>query len=413
MLIENLYLNLKRLRDLMSLKHLLLKMLFPLLLAGCGTMPASGPYQGGIGHEASVNIKDKSAGDNRFKYAVVGLSAPIIDHIAERTYFADDDIAWPAKTSPEIIKVNVGDTIQVTIYEAQSGGLFIPEEAGVRPGNYITLPPQTVERAGYITVPYVGLVKAAGHSTVDIGASIAKSLADRAIEPQVVVSFSDRSGSEVSVIGAVEDAIRFPLGFGGDRILDAIANAGGPSLPGYETWVSLQRKGHEYTLPFERLVLDPKANIYVQSNDTVYLYRQPKVFTVYGAVQSQGRINFGKRHLFLSEALGMARGLNDARADPAEIYIYRHEETAYLKGLVDTYSDDKPLGDIEAKTLPVIYKLDLRDPNGFFFAQKFPMQGDDVIYVANAKSVEFLKFLNILNNTLSTATNVKDVKNVY
>ncbi len=397
----------------MSLKRLLLKICLPsLLLASCGAMPVSGP-QGGIGNGASVSIKDKSNSKDSFHYAIVEFSTSVMEKITARASSDYGDVSWPAKSVPEIVKVNVGDTIQVTIYEAQSGGLFIPKEAGVRPGNYISLPPQTVERSGYITVPYVGLVKAANRTTVDIGNSIATSLSDRAIEPQVVVSFSDRSGSEVSVIGAVEDATRFSLNFGGDRVLDAIASAGGPSAPGYETWVSLQRGDNEYEIPFDQLILDSEKNIYVQSNDTIYLYREPKRFTAYGATEFQGSRSFGKRNLFLSEALGLVNGLSDTQADPAEIYIYRHESSDHLRALVFEDHDRKQLELINGKTVPVIYKLDLRDPNGFFWAQQFPMQSEDVIYVANAKSVEFLKFINILNRTTSTATNVKRTKNAY
>lgn len=408
-----LYLNSQRLRAPMSLKHLLLVMCLPLLLAGCGAMPASGPYQSRVGNGATVKIRSNSNAQNSLKYAMVELSGTVVEQMSKRPYSVGGDVIWPVKTSHEIVKVNVGDTIQVTIYEAQSGGLFIPKEAGVRPGNFIALPPQTVESGGYITVPYVGLVKAVGRSTVDIGKSIATSLSDRAIEPQVVVSFSDRRSSEVSVIGAVEDATRFSLSFSGDKILDAIARAGGPSFPGYETWVSLQRNDQEYTLPFDRLILDSTKNIYVQSNDTLYLYRQPKKFIVYGAAQSQGSIDFGKRNLFLSEALGLANGLNDTQADPAEIYIYRHEKSAYLESLVSADFDVHDMVSAADKTVPVIYRLNLRDPNGFFLAQKFPMREDDVIYIANAKSVEFLKFLNILNSAASTATNVKATKNAY
>ena len=398
---------------MLSLKHIALTICLPVLLVGCGVLPASGPGQRGVGTGASVSIKGKANAANEFSYAIVELSTSVLTQISERPYSVGGDVNWPAKTPPEVVKVSVGDTIQVTIYESQSGGLFIPKEASVRPGNFISLPPQTVERGGYITVPYVGLVRAVGRSTVDIGKTIANSLADRAIEPQVVVSFSDRSGSEVSVIGAVEEATRFSLSFGGDKILDAIASAGGPSSPGYETWVSLQRGDNEYTVPFDRLVLDPTKNIYVNSKDTVYLYRQPKKFTVYGAAQSQGSISFGKRALFLSEALGLANGLRDTQADPAEIYIYRHEEAKYLNALATDSPDNSKLSLIKGDTVPVIYKLNLRDPNGFFLAQKFPMRDDDVIYIANAKSVEFLKFLNILNSTASTATNVKATKNAY
>src|ERR1043166_4051212 len=45
---------------------------------------------------------------------------------------------------PADLRFGVGDVVSVTIFEAASGGLFIPMEAGVRPGNFITLPTQSV-----------------------------------------------------------------------------------------------------------------------------------------------------------------------------------------------------------------------------------------------------------------------------
>lgn len=52
--------------------------------------------------------------------------------------------------------------------------------------------------------------------------------------------------------------------------------------------------------------------------------------------------------------------------------------------------------------VPVIYRLDLRAADGYFLAQKFPVYDDDVIYVANAESVELAKFLDILGLSATT-----------
>ncbi len=391
-------------------------MLFLLPFTACGTLPGSGPQKKDALRSAAAIINsatpEHASSDSATDYIVINVDGNTIETISQNKNSYKPAEVWPEEEPAEIIKVNIGDTVQITIYEAQSGGLFIPREAGVRPGNFITLPPQTVENSGYITVPYVGLVKAAGRTTVEIGNTISSSLSNRAIEPQVVVSFTDRRGSEVSVIGAVEEATRFELGFNGDRILDAVASAGGPSAPGYETWISLQRSENEYTISFDELILKPQKNIFVKSDDTIYLYRQAKTFSVYGAASSQGSLAFGKRHLFLSEALGLANGLSDTQADPAEIYIYRHEEKKFVSAMANKETQQM-LAKTDSELFPVIYKVNLREPQGFFMAQKFLMQDEDVVYVANAESVEFLKFLNIINSTATTATNTKATKNAY
>ena len=61
---------------------------------------------------------------------------------------------------PMQIKFGIGDTVSVTIFEAAAGGLFIPSEAGVRPGNFVQIPNQNVDIRGNISVPYAGTVRA-------------------------------------------------------------------------------------------------------------------------------------------------------------------------------------------------------------------------------------------------------------
>lgn len=46
--------------------------------------------------------------------------------------------------------------------------------------------------------------------------------------------------------------------------------------------------------------------------------------------------------------------------------------------------------------VPVIYRLTLRDPVGFFLARRFPVRNKDIVYVSNAPSMEIQKAMTIL-----------------
>ncbi len=304
------------------------------LLLGCGTLPASGPYGTKMGTgDLKIDISSVQQGDEVLRYAVADVNQALLSFLDKYRPEANPQENWPGNDASEEIKVNIGDTIQISIFESQSGGLFIPEDSSVRPGNFVSLPSQTIDYTGLITVPYAGQVQAAGRTTEEISADIVQRLSNKAIEPQVVVSFNSRDGAEVSVIGAVNNASRLSLGFNKYKMLDAIAAAGGPTSPGFETKVSLQRDDKEYDIRFDRLVEDSDKNIYAEVNDTIYLYREPEIFIAHGAVQNQGAISFGKRRLNLSEALGLASGLSDDRADPAEVYIYRQRKYPYFEKL--------------------------------------------------------------------------------
>jgi polysaccharide export outer membrane protein len=57
--------------------------------------------------------------------------------------------------------------------------------------------------------------------------------------------------------------------------------------------------------------------------------------------------------------------------------------------------------------VPTIYRLDMSDPGAFLVAQGFIVKNKDVIYVANASSTEFGKFLNIMVQVLYPIVNGK------
>jgi protein involved in polysaccharide export with SLBB domain len=76
--------------------------------------------------------------------------------------------------------VGVGDVVQVTIFETSADG--------ARAGNSVTLPAQTVGPQGTFPVPYAGEINAAGRSIPEIQRDITTKLANRAINPGVVVT---------------------------------------------------------------------------------------------------------------------------------------------------------------------------------------------------------------------------------
>ena len=83
---------------------------------------------------------------------------------------------------------------------------IIPSEAGVRPGNFVTLPNQPIDTKGFISVPYAGRVPAAGKTPLQVEQEIVDQIKNRAIDPQVVVSLVTQNTSLITVIGEVNNA---------------------------------------------------------------------------------------------------------------------------------------------------------------------------------------------------------------
>lgn len=372
-----------------------------IVLSSCTSLPRSGPDHTEIDRAAAIKVTtpDRKVG---IDYVLIDLNKGILPYFDKipsstlRTGFGGGRGGAPD------IPLGFGDVVQVSIFEAQAGGLFIPSDAGSRPGNYITLPQQTIDKAGTISIPYAGRVPAAGRMKEEVEQDIEDKLASRAIEPQVVLTTTTSRSSEVAVVGDVNNPQKIVLSPAGDRILDAISEAGGLTTPNIETNVTLQRRGKTASIAYETLLKNPSENIFLAPGDTVSVEHERRTFIALGASGINNRIDFEDSNLTLGEAMAKAGGLLDSRADPREVVVYRKVDRGTLQRLnIDTsrFKDDQ---------VPVIFRANLRDPATLFAVQEFRMADKDVMYISNANSIELVKFLDILNSVTSTVRGVSN-----
>ncbi len=370
-----------------------------LALGGCTLLPAAGPKGSDIiGAASTSDALQRTA----FQYALVDISEKVLSALADLgpgSFYAS---FGAGKGSPAAITVGVGDAVQVTVFESAAGGLFIPADAGARAGNFVQMPAQTVDQSGYITVPYAGMINVKGRSIPEIQRDIEKKLITRAIEPQAIVSLTSQTSSQVTVIGQVSSASKVNINPAGDRVIDVLAKSGGIAHAGYETFVTLQRKQKRATVYFMNLISNSQENIFVQPGDILYVYQDKRSYTAFGASGQSNQFFFEQEHLMLSDAVGKAGGLLDSQADPGQVFLYRLEKRERLDAMPVDLSMFPP----ELDVIPTIYRVNLRDPSGFFAARSFFVQNRDILYVTNADSVEVLKFLNILNTATNITTNV-------
>ncbi|MBP1848734.1 polysaccharide export outer membrane protein [Rhizobium halophytocola] len=362
-------------------------------------MPTSGPSSDAIVKQASITVSNdqKKTG---IDYVLIDISKSILPYFKSEISSSLSGGFGGGRGAAPAIPLGIGDTVQVSIFEAQAGGLFIPAEAGSRPGNYITLPSQQIDSSGMISVPYAGNVRAGGRSKEAVEQQIEDLLANRAIEPQVVITVTDSRSSQVAVLGDVNAPQKVSVTAAGERVLDVISTAGGISSPSIETTVTLQRRGRTATVPYDKLVKTPAENIYVAPGDIVNIDRERRTYLAFGAAGTNGRFDFEESNLTLAEALAKVGGVLDDRGDPAEVVLYR---------MVDRHTLDKLAIDtsgLAGDEIPVIFRANLRDPGTFFAVKQFAMQDKDLIYVSNAKSIELVKFLSIVNSVTSTASGV-------
>jgi polysaccharide export outer membrane protein len=265
------------------------------------------------------------------------------------------------------------------------------------------------------------LVPAAGKTPEEVSKEIIKRIKDRAIEPQVEVALVTQNSSLITVLGEINASTvasptgRVPAQWGGERLLDIITRAGGLRDQGQDTWVVLDRHGRRAAVPFGSLIYEPGNNIWAWPGDTIYLYKEPQTFLAFGATGLQGQFPFGGGvgaaaawsawRMTLAEGVAAAGGLLDLQADPGSVFLYRREPRELAEKLgVDCSKMDGP-------TVPVVYSTSFADPAGYFLASRVQMHNKDVIFVANAQSVDVTKFANFLNTLISVPNNAVTLAN--
>lgn len=359
--------------------------------AGCSFLPSQGP------DALTVNLP-KDANPDKVQYVLVDLTPAVIAKLSEVPEPTLDKIFGDRRPPPDI-RLGIGDIVGVTIFEAAAGGLFIPADAGSRAGNFVTLPNQEVDQKGFISVPYAGAIRAAGRTAGAVQGDIEERLRNRAIEPQAVVTLQDGRSSRVTVTGEVNTSVRFTITTG-ERVLDAIARAGGPRYPAYETYVTLKRGTRTAKVYLNSIVSNQANNIYLYPGDTIILNREFRSFMALGASGQNGQINFDNETLTLAQSVGKSGGVLDARGDPTQTFIYRLEPKSVI---ADMGHDVTPY---ITPMVPVIYRVNLREPDGFFLATRFQMRDQDILFVSNSAASEIAKFLTLIQLGSNTVTDI-------
>lgn len=381
-------------------KKTLLLLVTSSLLAGCGTMPnwisASGPSREQVqnkhdtGRIEGIQLIDV---DNKLAKKLSNNKKPLAF-----TEIFNSNQAYN-------YKLNAGDIIEISIWEAPPAMLFgsIALESRAATTNAITFPEQMIPLDGQITMPFAGYIKVTGRTTREIEAEIAKRLKGKANHPQVLVRVIKNNTANATLVGDINQNMLLPLTPKGERLLDALAAGGGTKQATSRMSIQLSRQGTSASMPLDSIIHNPQQNILLQPGDVVTALFQPQSFSVLGLTGKNEEIPFEAQGITLAQALARSGGLNDSRSDARGIFIFRFEDNSLLD------NPSQISAEVEENITPVIYQVDLRDPASFFVAQNFPIQNHDVIYVASSPEAEFTKFLRLIISVASPAATINRV----
>jgi polysaccharide export outer membrane protein len=186
-----------------------------------------------------------------------------------------------------------------------------------------------ITESGTLTFPLLGQVEVAGLNTKELEAKIANLLKARGFvkDPQVTATISLFKSRQISIIGHVGRAGRYPLEEGSYTLTEAIALAGGVTEDAADEVLLLrQRDGKTITVAVDLptlfrsngALIDPE----VIGGDTIYVDRYP-YFYMYGEVARPGVYRLQKG-MTMMQALSVGGGFT-MRAARKDIQVNRRD----------------------------------------------------------------------------------------
>lgn len=338
-------------------------------LAGCGSiMSGSGPY-------SSTITSESSGKDPALPYKLIDLAPNNVGEYSRKAPLPPSKRV--SKTGSTVIQLIPGDVIKVMISDSAEGGVFAPLATGGTVFERVR-----VGSDGTISLPYVGSINVRGNTLEQVDNAVRKKLKGKvATDPQVHSEMvGDFSGS-VLVAGAVKTPGRFSGLQGPLTILDAVNMAGGPLLEPHLINVTVRNGKQAYTINYDE-VLSGK-NRQVSPRSEIILERARQRFVAMGSVREPGLKDLPSRNPSLLEVLGVVGGLDESKADPQGVFVFRVNEQPK-----------------EGEPAAEVFRLDMRRPESIFLARAFQVFPEDAVYVTNAPVYEWQKIITPIVQTL-------------
>jgi polysaccharide biosynthesis/export protein len=215
-------------------------------------------------------------------------------------------------------RLGAGDSIRISVF--QNPNLTLETRVGAD---------------GAITYPLIGRVAIGGATMAEAERTIARGLeaGNFLQQPQVTILLIQTRSSQVSVLGLVNRAGRFPLETFNTRVSEMLAIAGGIAPAGADFAIVTGERGGK---PFRKevdiaaLFLHGKADedLVVAGGDVIYVHRAP-MFYVYGEVNRPGSYRV-ERGMTVRQALAQGGGPTQ-RGTERNLRLYRRGADNHLQ----------------------------------------------------------------------------------
>jgi len=361
-------------------------------LAGCATLPSSGPTGKQIKKSAAV---PKDGTPIHIVQIQSATDIPVAAGMGAAASILPDQAPTPTDM------VGPGDILGINIYEAgvalfaNDVGASALTQMAATPGVQVrALPPTRIDDLGNITIPYAGKLHVTGLTTGQIEAAIRNALRKLSQNPQVIVTLNQAITNTIIIGGEVAKPGRLVLQTNRESLSDVIALAGGYRGNSKDLMARIIRGATSVDVRINDIVENPALDVGMRPGDRLMLVDDPRTYSIMGASGRVEQVSFRRSSVSLAEAVATAGGTNPNLGDPAAIFLFR-------------YTRDK-----QNQEVPIVYHLNMMQTGSYFLAQKFTMQDKDVLYFGNAAANQPSKLVQLISQLFSPVLTVTSAVSV-
>ena len=245
----------------------------------------------------------------------------------------------------------------------------------------------TVAANGSVFMPYVGNVNVNG-LTPDLAREKLQSELETIVpSAQLQLDMTEGRGNSVDLVSGVENPGTYPMPDRNYTVMGLIAAGGGISASLNNPQIRLVRGRNIYGTSVDALLSDPRRDTLLRGGDRVFVEEVARYFLSFGATGREDLHIFTKDHMSAMDAMSVAGGFQDSRADPQGLLVLREYPDSALAP-----------GQRGPRQTRVVFTLDLTSADGLFSARRFEINSGDLLIATEAPVNDALTISNIIGN---------------
>ncbi|CUH89330.1 polysaccharide export protein Wza [Phaeobacter sp. CECT 5382] len=346
-----------------------------LLPVACSRLPGGAP--------ASEEIIRQS-GESDADFALYTVNRAFLPTVAQ----------WPGTGTQEHLSwlgashgaktqiIQPGDKLTLRIWDSSDNSLLTSSEQKA-----VQLQDVRVAANGTIFMPYVGSVNVLGLTPDLAREELQVELEAIVPSAQLQLDMLEGRNNSVDLVSGVAQPGTYPMPNRNYSVMGLISAGGGISSNLNNPQIRLVRGRSIYGTSVDALLNDPNKDSLLRGGDRVFVEEDERYFLSFGATGTEDLHIFSKDSVSAMDAMSIAGGFQDSRADPQGLLILReYEPSAVAPGVRGP------------RQTRVVFTLDLTSADGLFSARNFEINPGDLVMATESPINDALTISNLIGN---------------